>query len=78
MAKRATKTTRRKPATPETPVGPRGGTTTTTAAGKRRAEIYFSPEVWQAIRSAAFERETSHSAIVEECCGKVLHVGEKG
>jgi hypothetical protein len=52
--------------------GPRGGKTTMTEAGLVRKTVYFTPEEWEAVRLAAYERDVAFSHIVQEAVRAAL------
>jgi hypothetical protein len=54
--------------------GPRGGTSTVTKTGLIRFVVYLHQDERQALRRAAFERETSASDIVRRALREYLEI----
>ena len=55
------------------PTGPRGGTTTVTASGLVKKNLWVSQEDAEALRRLAFEQHTSEAEIIREGIRRVLH-----
>jgi len=47
-------------------IGPLGGRTTVTTAGKLRKTVYFAPALWLLLQQRARERKVSYSELIED------------